>query len=579
MKKETIGWGLVGVAALGLFACGTIGFLQADFLPLNALYSAIQLFVLECPGECENNLLINIARFFSPLLLALTAIFSFIRALQKRQHDWKLSHLKNHVVICGLGRKGHELARRLMPDDKVVIIERDENNDYAETCQDAGAFFLCGDAAEAAMLKKARIEFAREAYLFTGSDGSNFSSLVTLASLCSNKEPDAKKISVWLHLKTLEMCSFLRNEKIIESVRKKVELQAVNLFETAARDLVINHLVPLLPVRPDDKRRIHLIQIGFGRMGQAIVRKLAQTAVTVNYQVPKATIVSLNAQKDMDALVGEIPQIQSFCDLQAEDGDILRGGTRQRIAGMVRTALETGEVPVICLAVNRQFTNVSAALFLAELFKTEGFSRSDNVPLFVRQIESEGWTALVNDLSQQEAGTYRHIKGFGDLSNLCSEESLNQSRLDRMALAVHQAYLDANNPEEKPTHQSWEKLNWNTKQSNRLAVDHIRVKLRTIGLDCTEGVPGDPALFVKRVGKHQEELGRLEHCRWMTAKQLANWTVGEKTDYKEKIHACLVKWEQLPEKEKQKDYSQILAIPDILRAGGYSIIAEGSIDE
>ena len=511
-------------------------------------------------------------------MLAATAIFSFFKLLSTRHHEWRLNHLKNHVVICGLGRKGHELARRLMPNEKVVIIERDENNDYAGTCRDSGAFLLFGDAADAAMLKKARIEFAKEVYLFTGSDGTNFSSLVTLAAMCGGKEAD-EKISVWLHLKTLEMCSFLRDEAIIRSVRRNVELHAVNLFETAARDLVINHLVPLLPVLPDDKRRIHLIQIGLGRMGRTIVQKLAQTAVTANQRTPKVTVVSLDAQKDLDAMVGEIPQIQSVCELHAQQGDILSGETRQQIARRVRAALEVGDVPVVCLAVNRQYTNVSAALFLAELFKSDGFSPSDDVPLFVRQIESEGWGALVNDLSRQEEGTYRHIKGFGDLSSLCSEESLTQSRLDRMAFAVHQAYLAANEPEEKPTYKPWEELDWNTKQTNRLAVDHIRVKLRTIGFACIDGAPTGKDLFMKVVDEHLKELGRLEHCRWMVATQLANWTVGEKTDYNEKIHACLVEWDQLPEKEKQKDYDQILAIPEILQAGGYSIVAEGLVGE
>ncbi len=578
MKKGTAGWSLVGVVALGLFACGTIGYFQTGFSLMDSLYGAVQLFVLEAP-EIQENTLLNIARFFSPLLLAITAVLSFFRLLRSRYLEWRLNHLKNHVVICGLGRKGHELARRFMPYKKVVIIEKKENNDYAGTCRDSGAFLLFGDAADAAMLKKARVEFAREVYLFTGSDGTNFSSLVTLATMREKEKKSAKKTDVWLHLKTLEMCSFMRDEAIMKSVRKNVALHTINLFETAARDLVINHLVPLLPILPEDKGRIHLIQVGFGRMGQAIMKKLAQTAVTANYLIPKVTVVSLEALEEINTMKGEIPQIKSTCELHAVQGNILNGETRMEILQRVHSALDDGDVPVVCLAVDRQYTNVSAALSLAELFNSDGVSKSDNVPLFVRQIESEGWGELIDDLSKQKDGVYRHVKGFGTLHELCGEESLKQVQFNKMARAVHCAYVAANDPQNKPTDQPWELLSWGAKQANRLAVEHVRVKLRTLGLDCAKGSSANNDLFLKRAGENVEQLGRLEHCRWMIAKQLSNWTVGAETSYEDKIHKCLVEWDDLSDEEKQKDFDQILAIPNILAAGGLSIVMEDSVDE
>lgn len=60
----------------------------------------------------------------------------------------RLRFLKDHVVICGLGRKGCQLVRDFHEHgDRVVVIERDEGNDGLSTCREDGVIVLltrCG---------------------------------------------------------------------------------------------------------------------------------------------------------------------------------------------------------------------------------------------------------------------------------------------------------------------------------------------------------------------------------------------------------------------------------------------------
>lgn len=576
---------LMAAGVVAMIACGMIGFFQSypqhyrGLPPLDAglglFYNALQLFFLETFIKPEDRVrpLLNVARFGAPLLLAVTAIGTIALLLKKEIRDWKLDHLRGHVLICGLGRKGYALARQFMPTGKVVIIERDENSNFVGTCRDAGAHVLIGDAADPHLLCKARAAHAREIYMLTGADGANFSAMMEVSRLIQHEKTQPQRPKVWLHVNALEMCAFLRDGNVLRSVRERLDFEIVSLFEAAARDLVVNHLVPLLPVRPEDPRRFHLIVVGCGRMGQTIVRKLVQTAVTVGGKRPIITVISLDADLDLKRMAGEVPGIHACCDLEPRSGDILLSATRNELMEAVKATRDAGNAVAVCLAVDSQYTNLNAALRLACDF---GAKQMADVPLFVRQIESEGWSALADDLSGQQEGVYQAIRSFGLLPELCKREALQQDRLNGMARTLHEAYLAANQPlnPAKASHKSWDRLDWMFRQSNREAADHIRVKLRTLGFDWADAPAEKPAPF-NPAAKESMMLAKLEHCRWVVEKELLNWSPGARTDYDRKIHACLVAWDKLSDDEKKKDMDQVRALGEALRAGGYAIVKAG----
>jgi hypothetical protein len=60
--------------------------------------------------------------------------------------------------------------------------------------------------------------------------------------------------------------------------------------------------------------------------------------------------------------------------------------------------------------------------------------------------------------------------------------------------------------------------------------------------------------------------------RWMQSKLDDGWKYAHKTDKPNKLHNCLVPWEQLPEVEKEKDRVMVRGIPEILTRAGYTIV-------
>ena len=58
-----------------------------------------------------------------------------------------------------------------------------------------------------------------------------------------------------------------------------------------------------------------------------------------------------------------------------------------------------------------------------------------------------------------------------------------------------------------------------------------------------------------------EMLAEAEHERWMQSKLDEGWAYAPKTDRAKKLHKCLVPWEKLPDKEKEKDRDLVRGIP------------------
>jgi len=91
--------------------------------------------------------------------------------------------LRNHVIICGLGRKGMQLAEGFAGEGhRVVIIEIDKDNNLISQCRKKGMMVLIGDAANEELLKKAGIKKARYLISVCGEDKTN----TEVAEKCRN---------------------------------------------------------------------------------------------------------------------------------------------------------------------------------------------------------------------------------------------------------------------------------------------------------------------------------------------------------------------------------------------------------
>ncbi len=92
--------------------------------------------------------------------------------LGRRKLSKKLDRLKNHYIVCGYGRIGRVLCRKLMakPMDLVVI---EKNRDLVPSMDEDGILYICGDAAEDENLIDAGIRRAKGLVAVLGTDTEN----------------------------------------------------------------------------------------------------------------------------------------------------------------------------------------------------------------------------------------------------------------------------------------------------------------------------------------------------------------------------------------------------------------------
>ena len=132
---------VIGAVALTL---GVIGFHKYFLLTgeqkslATAIYNALWLFTIE-PGNLVSPIPweLEVARWLSPAIAMYAILLGFAAIFRDQVRLLSLRFLRNHVIICGLGQKGMNIARNFRNNrSAVVIIELDGNNPNIAACRE-----------------------------------------------------------------------------------------------------------------------------------------------------------------------------------------------------------------------------------------------------------------------------------------------------------------------------------------------------------------------------------------------------------------------------------------------------------
>ncbi len=168
-------WVRVGLVIAGTLALGTWGFLELRASPrldfLQSLYGSIKLYTLDLgpaggasPGPDW--------QIWIGLLAAAALVLRGIVALGRdRVRRWAVGHvLSGHVVICGGGVHGTQLARLLSPSHDVVLVDLDPVSPGMQELRGRYEWRLIGNAVSAGTLRAAGVARAHWLIAVTGLD-------------------------------------------------------------------------------------------------------------------------------------------------------------------------------------------------------------------------------------------------------------------------------------------------------------------------------------------------------------------------------------------------------------------------
>ncbi|MEI7845642.1 MAG: NAD(P)-binding protein [Chloroflexota bacterium] len=556
-----------------LWGCGMLmsvaGFAQYAALHnlpntfLDNLYLTLQLIPMNS-GAVAPPLpwMLEIARFAIPLLTAAAAVKALLAIFSRQIQMLRLRNLREHVIICGLGRNGFLLAGKLRSLGKaVVIIERNEKNDWLVSCQEQGMFILLGDASDPALLRKAGIQRASAMIVVCGNDGVN----ADIALHTKDLAQPGKHLTCLVHISSPQLCNLLQEQgQTLDDHGFHLEL--FNIFERGAQRLLSE-----FPAWQEDQSQEvpHLLVVGLGRLGENLVLHAARGWWNQSNEPRKKlpiTIIDRDAQRKIESLILRYPPVQKTCSFFTLDMEIF-SPEFERADFLHGDDQRTPPVSTVYICLDDDSRALQISLTL--LRQTHG-----SVPIVMRMAENHGLASLLNHNPITE-NAYQSLHAFGLLDSVCTPDLLTNTRRDLLAQAAHEEYMrtqpKTGTPAANPAMQPWKSLDVKYRQANYDYVDHIQRLLEASGYSIAPLSDWDAPSrrFPDEIIEH---MAKMEHDFWMKDRLGQGWRYAHGAKNLEaRTNPTLVDWNILSEDEREKDRVLVKGIPAFLGRVGLQI--------
>lgn len=577
---DEIEWPVVGVSFVAALLLGFSGFDKYFEVAgvaksrWDLLYLALQLFNLESGAVASGAIpwQLQVARLVAPAVTLYAVIKTIAIIFGERLERLRLYFYGDHVVICGLGRKGLLLARSLLErGDRVVVVEVDAENDLIETARANGAVVLVGDLRDPQMLRRARVQSARYLVAVVGDDGVNAEVAMRARGLAEGG--NGTPLSCLVHIVDPQLCTLLRMQEIERRMDEAFRLDFFNVFESGARVLLREHRVAE-PSQKGETAVGRIVVVGLGHFGANLVKQAVldwRTAGGESAEPLQVVVVDQHAEALTDALCQRNPWLEKLCDLIPKQ--MLLESPEFREAQFLSGPGGAGGVSAVFVCLDDDTRGLTTALAI------HGHVKGKKIPVIVRMTHGAGLAALLGDTDQDE-GEFAGLHAFGLIDRICNPGLLTAGAYEIIARAAHEVYVIEQKakkriPEDDPSLADWDDLAESLKESNRDQAAHVGMKLQAV--DCELAALGDrDRKPVEFVGDELEELAIMEHDRWVRERLRNEWTPGPR-DPDKKTTPYLVPWGELDEDTRDNDRLFIRRLPEILARAGLQIARiEGS---
>ena len=514
---------------------------------------------------------LQVARFAVPAVTAYTAFLAFTTIFIQQTERVRLWFLQDHVIICGLGRKGFRLANQFLGEGKrVVVIEIDDDNEWIPNIRSAGGVVIQGDAADSELLKKTRLHRASCLIGVVGDDGVNAEIAVNAEALCQTRKEGS--LTCIIHIFDDQLWRLLRQKELHANSRSHFRLELFNIFDRGAH-LMVQDNPPWADLKPGCPPQV--LVIGLGKMGQRAIVEAAR-GWGFNREDPASKIyfhlVDIEAEKKLSLLLNQHPRLEKVGNFNPLNMDI-RSGEFDKLG---ERFLQDGSCQLdkcyICL--DDETFSLQTGLRLNHQL------RSVQVPIVMRMAESGGLALLIAQ-GADEGQSFRNLRIFDLLDQTCTAELLEGGTHEVLARSLHQIYLAGalGNGAKKggePALRDWEELSEELKENNRQLADRIPLMLSAAGYRVAPLTDWDAEKlqFTERENGEEDQvslMAEMEHDSWCQRKEEQGWKYGPEKDPDRKTHPSLVDWEELPAGEKEKNREFIRGLPGLLARAGFQI--------
>ncbi|MTV48852.1 hypothetical protein GJ688_07635 [Heliobacillus mobilis] len=581
-------WLLLGFLTVIAMVLGITGFIQMAALSeaslhvstiSDALYQTLLLFTFEGVATNHVPLSLDISRWLTVCVAGFAVVKTFLTITRKEYGIFRLLFCRDHIVICGLGRKGTLLIEDLLSSTErknrhITVIELNNDNDQLVSYRKKGITIIQGSATDPITLQKAGISKAAYLFILTNNDDTNieiaFKAFQTVTSYAVNEimpkvkdgiisSRDLRKrksnLKCYAHVSNSIMFDLFRQHKLFNHNHRSFEGKLFNLYEASSRQ-VFNQYPPdelcgglcHLP----DSAPIHIVIVGFVTIGRTLLLHILRQAHYGNLKRTRITIIDSAADIESSRFRGAYPGVEQVAEVHflSKDPQSLN----------MHDILQLNDicpVPILYISLDDDTLTYLTAYRLAAQINHVGDAPVNGLqivacipeitPLYPLMKGKEQLTTYDSGLQLPDQMQIFHM-----ISESCNWKVIVQEDLDEHAEKLHQDYLNTRTElTSEEISMSWDELSEEYRNSNRYAADHYSIKQRAILAAFQNLRDKEKGLQPPFVDDNLvERLARMEHQRWTAEKLLSGWTYGPKRDDGKKKNPNLVDWDRLDEQVK-----------------------------
>lgn len=556
-----IGLGIMMVSAFVLGYWGWMNHFVETGEPRSShdiLYLTLQLFTVESGAVSQAvGWQLDVARFLAPATTVYAAFAALTLVFRDQLQLVRVRLLRDHVVICGLGRRGLLLAEEFLDRGvPVVAIEHDTDSDWIIPCRDQGAIVMYGDACNKDVLRGAGVHRADYVVAVCGEDGINAEIAVTCRDVVKGNR--IKPLKCIAQIEDPDLCYLLKGLEFSMAEADSFRLQFFNSHIRGAKLVVDEHP----PFDRDCTAIPHLLVIGIGRMGENVVVHAAKMWRNLGLSSMgrlRISLVDRNAADKRKLILLKNPLLEPVCELAAHGLDVQ---SSEFFAGaFLYNEQSACDVSIVYVCLDSDAKALGAALAVLK------HVRGHHVPIVVRTTREGGLSTLFQG-SDNGGRNIGALHGFGLLEKTCKLELVLGGTHEILAQAMFREHMTkscfASWGSGEPIPHSWRNLPEEYKEAYRLRADSIGEMIRHVGCTLETLVEWDADIFV--FGPDEEEiLAKWLHDRVMAESQQG--MIGVPPGFGGMMldrDVTPVRWERRLEADKTAFREEIRRLPEFL---------------
>jgi len=518
------------------------------------------------PDDASDPALLTAGRALWVITVAFVATKATLLALRKDLRLVRAQFARGHVVVCGLAQSGEAIAERLRGDGhRVTAVDLDPDRASVKRLERHGQTVVIGDARDGAVLEAAGVARARAVVATCRSAATNIEISMAARALARQKRPH--------HLPPLRAVAQVSRSDLREHLtlydnlvdrEEGFEFRTLDVASVVARALFRDYL-PIAPAVGQPNAPRHLVVIGFGAIGEAVVEQAMRTCQFADERRPVITVLSATAQEHERAFRARFPLVDQVCDLRFRTTETASAALRE--ADLFHELDAAAGLAGIVIALDDDDGSIAAGLSVRDAL-VQG--RTSTALVYIHLSGNARLGALVtaeDDDRIRESG----LRVFGGETYVPGAEIVLDDATDALARAFHDHYrapTETLSETHRPADLAWQQLPEFYRQSSRRQADHVAFRLRAMGMTLVGGPVTEP---VSLSDEEVEIAARMEHRRWCAERFLAGWQFGAAREDAARRHPWLVDWADLPEDARRANRDAARALPEIIAAAGLSI--------